>query len=64
MLFQIKFLSCEGVEEPGIGHGVFKEFVTLLNKQAYDIHYGYFIETEEKTLFPNPQSAQIDSHIQ
>eukprot|EP00826_Nyctotherus_ovalis_P030984 TRINITY_DN24745_c0_g1_i1.p1 TRINITY_DN24745_c0_g1~~TRINITY_DN24745_c0_g1_i1.p1 ORF type:complete len:203 (+),score=65.99 TRINITY_DN24745_c0_g1_i1:23-610(+) len=49
----IQFTSNDGVMEVGAGHGVFKEFLTLLSNQAFDVAQGFFIETKDRELFPN-----------
>jgi hypothetical protein len=49
----VRFQSAEGVEEAGIGHGVFKEFLTVLAKHAFDPSKGFFTEMKNRELFPN-----------
>ncbi len=58
------FISESGLAEEGIGDGVFKEFLTLLNKQAYNANLGYFIETEDRTLFPNPNYQELGQTLE
>jgi ubiquitin-protein ligase E3 C len=53
----ISFVDEFGLEEAGIdGGGVFKEFLTGLGKEAFDINYGLFTTTPEQLLYPNPSS--------
>ncbi|KAJ3337229.1 hypothetical protein HDU93_001419 [Gonapodya sp. JEL0774] len=53
----ITFVNELGMEEAGIdGGGVFKEFLTRLSKQAFDVNYGLFQATREQKLYPNPST--------
>ncbi|KAJ3088054.1 hypothetical protein HK102_009664 [Quaeritorhiza haematococci] len=53
----ITFVSEQGLVEAGIdGGGVFKEFLTTLTRQAFDVNYGLFQNTSEQLLYPSPQS--------
>ncbi|KAJ3156126.1 hypothetical protein HDU86_004094 [Geranomyces michiganensis] len=53
----ITFVSEQGLVEAGIdGGGVFKEFLTNLSKQAFDMNYGLFQATESQLLYPAPHS--------
>ncbi|CEP08172.1 hypothetical protein [Parasitella parasitica] len=53
----ISFVDEFGLEEAGIdGGGVFKEFLTGLGKEAFNIDYGLFTATPEQLLYPNPSS--------
>lgn len=53
----ISFVDEFGLEEAGIdGGGVFKEFLTGLGKEAFNINYGLFTATPEQLLYPNPSS--------
>ncbi|KAJ3293765.1 hypothetical protein HK104_004200 [Borealophlyctis nickersoniae] len=63
---QITFVSEQGLVEAGIdGGGVFKEFLTALCRQAFDMNYGLFQSTSENQLFPSPQSyAAQDTQLQ
>lgn len=54
---QITFISELGYEEAGIdGGGVFKEFLSVLSRQAFDPNLGLFSFTHEQLLYPNPHS--------
>lgn len=48
---QVTLLNQHGVEEAGIdGGGVFKEYMDLLTKRAFDPQYALFIATEDQVL--------------
>ena len=52
---QISFINSQGLPEAGIdGGGVFKEFLTCLTKEAFDVDAGLFVVNEGNLLFPNP----------
>lgn len=49
---QVTLLNQHGVEEAGIdGGGVFKEYMDLLTKRAFDPQYALFIATEDQVLW-------------
>jgi len=50
----IEFTSNDGVVEVGAGNGLFKEFLTILADQAFSTEQGFFVETKDRELFPNP----------
>ncbi|KAI8346171.1 hypothetical protein BD560DRAFT_450527 [Blakeslea trispora] len=51
----ISFVDEFGLEEAGIdGGGVFKEFLTGLSKEAFNLDYGLFVATPDQLLYPNP----------
>ncbi|TPX30115.1 hypothetical protein SmJEL517_g06248 [Synchytrium microbalum] len=53
----ITFVDDNGMVEAGIdGGGLFKEFLTGLSKQAFDMNYGLMCETKDHLLYPSPQS--------
>ncbi|KAI8083324.1 uncharacterized protein B0P05DRAFT_610573 [Gilbertella persicaria] len=62
----ISFVDEFGLEEAGIdGGGVFKEFLTGLSKEAFNVNYGLFVATQDQLLYPNPslsatQAQQLD----
>jgi len=63
-IFMIQFINEHGMAEEGIdGGGLLKEFITLLNKEVFDIKYGLFIENEDKTLMPSPNSDLNPDHL-
>lgn len=46
---QVTFVNQHGVEEAGIdGGGVFKEYMDLLTKRAFDPQYALFLATEDQ----------------
>ena len=46
------FMNQHGVEEAGIdGGGVFKEYMDLLTKRAFDPQYALFLATEDQVGF-------------
>ncbi|KAG4039295.1 E3 ubiquitin-protein ligase [Phytophthora cactorum] len=52
---KVTFVNEQGLEEAGIdGGGVFKEYMDSLTKSAFSPEYGFFLETEEHLLYPNP----------
>ena len=52
---RVKFINQAGLEEAGIdGGGIFKEFLNELMKTAFDPNRGFFLLTNENTLYPNP----------
>jgi len=63
-IFMIRFINEHGIPEEGIdGGGLLKEFITLISKIAFDVNYGLFIENEDKTLMPNPNSYLVNDHL-
>ena len=51
----ISFVDEFGLEEAGIDGGcVFKEFLTGLSKEAFNLDYGLFVATPDQLLYPNP----------
>ena len=54
---QIRFIDQWGQEEAGIdGGGVFKEFLTAINKEVFDTDRGLWLATTNQELYPNPHS--------
>ncbi|KAL9543299.1 hypothetical protein MBANPS3_008177 [Mucor bainieri] len=57
----ISFVDEFGLEEAGIdGGGVFKEFLTGLSKEAFNVNYGLFTATPEQLLYPNPSFSATE----
>ncbi|KAG9291049.1 hypothetical protein G9A89_012921 [Geosiphon pyriformis] len=53
----ISFIDEYGLPEAGIdGGGLFKEFLTALTRQAFDVDYGLFLSTKDNLLYPNPHA--------
>jgi len=57
---RVELIGSSGFPEAGIdGGGLFKEFLTVLVKTAFNTEYALFKETSERKLYPNPSSALI-----
>eukprot|EP01125_Pyxidicula_operculata_P002631 TRINITY_DN1247_c2_g2_i1.p1 TRINITY_DN1247_c2_g2~~TRINITY_DN1247_c2_g2_i1.p1 ORF type:complete len:721 (+),score=241.81 TRINITY_DN1247_c2_g2_i1:85-2163(+) len=58
---KVEFINQEGLEEAGIGGGVFKEFITNLIKESFSPQYGYFssTKTSDAELYPNPDIKNL-----
>lgn len=53
----ISFIDEFGLVEAGIdGGGVFKEFLTALSREAFDVNSGLFLSTRDQLLYPNPHA--------
>ncbi|KAI5650965.1 hypothetical protein M9H77_36970 [Catharanthus roseus] len=63
---RITFVNEFGAEEAGIdGGGIFKDFMELVTRAAFDVQYGLFKETSDHLLYPNPGSGLVhDMHHQ
>ena len=60
----IRFIDQYGQEEAGIdGGGLFKEFLTSLSKEAFDIDRGLWLETANHELYPAATSYARDCEI-
>lgn len=60
MRIKITFINEQGLEEAGIdGGGVFKEYMDCLTKSVFSPEYGFFSETEEHLLYPNPGARYV-----
>ncbi|CCG83316.1 E3 ubiquitin-protein ligase UPL6 [Taphrina deformans PYCC 5710] len=54
----VDYRDIHGMQEAGIdGGGLTKEFLTAVCKQAFHPSFGLFIETPERSLYPNPASS-------
>jgi ubiquitin-protein ligase E3 C len=54
---RVNFVNEHGVEEAGVdGGGLFKDFLSALIEEAFDPKVGLFVETPDRTLYPNPAS--------
>jgi len=61
---KIQFVNELDLAEEGLDRGgILKEFITLLNKEVFDVKYGLFIENEDKTLMPSPNSDLNPEHL-
>lgn len=64
-LIRVRYVNEHGIEEIGIdGGGILKDYLTVVCKKAFDPNYGLFIETEEKTLWPNPHIENVHYNYQ
>ena len=56
-IIRVQFINQQGLEEAGVdGGGLFKDFLNDLIAEAFDPKFGLFVETPERTLYPNPAS--------
>ncbi len=62
---QVEFISEQGIPEPGIdGGGLFKAFLDLFMKSAFDPLAGLFIPNSDELLTPNPASGiAVEDHL-
>lgn len=59
---EIKFIDQYGLEEAGIdGGGVFKEFLTSLTKEVFDVNKGLWLVNKDQELYPNSHSYSRES---
>ncbi|ORX33914.1 hypothetical protein BD324DRAFT_665268 [Kockovaella imperatae] len=59
----ITFIDKFGQEEAGIdGGGLFKEFLTSLNKEVFNTDRGLWLATDQNELYPNPHSYATEPH--
>jgi len=57
---RIQLVNVAGLDEAGIdGGGLFREFLSLLLKAAFDPNRGFFALTRDQMLYPNPAANQI-----
>ena len=57
-IIRVQFINAQGLEEAGVdGGGLFKDFLNDLISESFNPKFGLFIETPERTLYPNPASA-------
>lgn len=62
-LVQIQFVDDHGFMEAGIdGGGLFKEFLTSLVKEAFDVERGLWLANDENELYPNPHAYATEPH--
>lgn len=66
-IIRVQFINEQGLEEAGVdGGGLFKDFLNDLIAEAFNPKFGLFIETPERTLYPNPASEMHagERHLQ
>ncbi|XP_066959810.1 ubiquitin-protein ligase E3C [Macrobrachium rosenbergii] len=57
---RVRLMNAVGLDEVGIdGGGIFREFLSVLLKTAFDPTRGFFLLTRENTLYPNPGAHHI-----
>ncbi|CAI5730593.1 unnamed protein product [Hyaloperonospora brassicae] len=57
---KVTFINDQGLEEAGIdGGGVFKEFMDSLTRNAFSPEFGFFLETDDHLLYPDPNAKYI-----
>lgn len=62
-MVQIQFVNEHGLPEAGIdGGGLFKEFLTCLVKEAFDVERGLWLANDENELYPNPHAYATEPH--
>lgn len=63
---RVTFVNELGVEEAGVdGGGMFKDFMEGITKTAFDVQFGFFKETADHLLYPNPASHMVSElHLQ
>ncbi|CAI5706060.1 unnamed protein product [Peronospora effusa] len=60
MRIKVTFFNEQGLEEAGVdGGGVFKEYMDSLTKMVFSPEYGFFLETDEHLLYPNPGARYV-----
>ena len=57
---QVSIISDLGLEEAGVdGGGLFKEWIDVTTKRAFDPELGFFSVTPQHQLYPNPSWARL-----
>lgn len=57
---RVEFIDEHGMVEAGVdGGGLFKDFIEELVKKGFDPEYGFFAQTEEQELYPNPSAIVL-----
>lgn len=54
----IVFVDKYGMQEAGIGPGLFKDLIENLVKEGYDPRLGLFLATSDNRLYPNPNANE------
>ncbi|KAK6171878.1 hypothetical protein SNE40_018302 [Patella caerulea] len=61
---RVQLKNAAGLDEAGIdGGGVFREFLTVLLKSAFDPNRGFFKITTDRLLYPNPQASCLEENF-
>lgn len=57
---RIQLVNAAGLDEAGIdGGGIFREFLNELLKTGFDPNRGFFSQTTDRLLYPNPQASVL-----
>ncbi|KAK3607654.1 hypothetical protein CHS0354_010642 [Potamilus streckersoni] len=55
---RVQLVNAAGLDEVGVdGGGIFREFLSQLLKTGFDPNRGFFSQTTDHFLYPNPQSS-------
>ena len=55
---RVQLVNAAGLDEAGIdGGGIFREFLNELLKTGFDPNRGFFSQTTDRLLYPNPQAS-------
>ena len=61
----VTLINAQGLEEAGIdGGGLFREFLSETIKTGYNPNRGFFISSDNATLYPNPLAHLISDEYQ
>ena len=62
--FRIQFIDSNLEVEDGIdGGGLLKEFITKLTERIFDPQYAFFLETEQRALYPNVLAQKTHNNV-
>ena len=65
LCLRVQLLNAAGVIEAGVdGGGLFREFLSKLLQTAFDPNRGFFLMTNENTLYPNPSAHLLHPDFQ
>ena len=57
---RVQLVNAAGLDEAGIdGGGIFREFLNELLKTGFDPNRGFFSQTTDRLLYPNPQASVL-----
>lgn len=57
---RVQLVNAAGLDEAGIdGGGIFREFLNVLLKTSFDPNRGFFSQTTDRLLYPNPQASVL-----
>lgn len=62
---KVQMINAVGLDEAGIdGGGIFREFLSELIRTAFDPNRGFFLNTTENKLYPNPAVGRFVDNYQ